>query len=68
MYLYMCVCFFDAAFVPTPPTPTTPTHTKKALRWWLGGLGFFFGLLGLVSLTSPGAHNPVVRICMYICI
>jgi L-lactate utilization protein LutB len=46
----------------------TQTKTKKqkneqqALRWWVGGLGFFFGLLGLVSLTSPGDHNPVVSI------
>lgn len=38
------------------------THkNQQALRWWFGGLGFFFGLLGVVSLTSPGSLNPVVR-------
>eukprot|EP00624_Nannochloropsis_granulata_P006285 evm.model.NODE_4642_length_71726_cov_21.816496.19 len=46
----MCLDF-DASFVPK----------GEALRWWLGGFGFFFSLLGLVYLTDPGAANPCVN-------
>ncbi|TFJ82965.1 hypothetical protein NSK_005738 [Nannochloropsis salina CCMP1776] len=46
----MCIDF-DASFVPT----------REAFRWWLGGFGFFFGLLGLVALTDPASVNPCVN-------
>lgn len=43
--------------------PHFPPSWWQAFQWWLGGFGFFFGLLGLVSLTDPAGRNPVVRLC-----
>ena len=52
----LCVCLPPTYL----PTYLLPIQTQ-ALRWWLGGFGFFFGLLGLVALTDPGAANPTVN-------
>lgn len=77
--VYICRCVFHNMYALRPhanPTHTSNTNNTKqnqAFRWWLGGLGFFFGLLGLVSLTSPGDYNPVVRgdflhTIIYVCV
>lgn len=42
---------FDAQHIPK----------REGLLWWLGGLGFFAGLAGLVALTDPAGKNPAVN-------
>jgi hypothetical protein len=34
--------------------------SSEGLKWWFGGLLFFFSVFTVVGVSVPGAQNPAV--------